>query len=82
MAAIRFNGSVAVLELYINGIRYSNTVNTTNNVTTSGDWGVFNGLRYNNWLDGKFGYCAIYSSDIGINGTAFINEYTRVRYDI
>lgn len=81
MAAVRFNGSVAVLELYIDGIRYANTVNTTNNVTTSGDWGVFNGLRYNNWLDGKFGYCAIYSSDIGLNGTATINDVTRFRYD-
>lgn len=82
MAATRFNGSSAALELYVDGSRWSQVVSVSTSVTTSGSWGVFNGLRYNNWLDGHFGYTAIYSSDIGQNGVAEINYYTRPRYDI
>lgn len=82
MAAVRFSGSSAALELYTDGTRYSQVISVSTSVTTSSSWGVFNGLRYNNWLDGHFGYTAIYSSDIGGNGTATIYDITRFRYNI
>lgn len=82
MAAVRFDGSSAGLELFVDGTRFAQVISVSTSVTTSGSWGVFNGLRYNNWLDGHFGYTAIYSSDIGANGTGTINDITRFRYDI
>jgi hypothetical protein len=81
MVALRYNGSTAVLELYVNGTRYSSSVNTTNSVTTSASWGCFAGLRYNQWMTGQLGYVACYSSDIGTTGTGTINDVTRFRYD-
>ena len=82
MVALRYNGSTAVLELYVDGARYANSVNTTNSVTTSASWGCFAGLRYNQWMTGQLGYIACYSSDIGQSEVANINYFTRVRYDI
>lgn len=81
MIALRYNGSTAVMELYIDGARYSNTLSTSVSVSTSASWSCFAGLRYNQWMVGELGYVACYSSDIGQNGTADINVYTRVRYD-
>jgi hypothetical protein len=77
-----FSGNQLSLLLYINGVRYSLTYSPlTTSVTTDASWGVFAGLRYNNWLNGNIGYVAtypiyVYPSDIDI-----INTNTRQRYD-
>lgn len=81
MVALRYNGSTAVLELYVDGVKYSSSLSTSVSVATSGGWACFAGLRYNMWLDGQLGYVACYSSDIGTAGTDEINYYTRFRYD-
>jgi hypothetical protein len=38
------------------------------------------GLRYNNWIDGYYGYAAGYTSDIGTTGIDAIYNATKARY--
>jgi hypothetical protein len=80
MAAVRYDGSVATLHLYFNSGNMISMVSAGTSVTTSASWSVFNGLRYNNWLDGHFGYTAIYSTDIGWSALSEIFTNTKTRY--
>jgi hypothetical protein len=80
--AYGFSGNQFSLLLYIDGIQYSSTVTTsTISVTTDASWGVFAGLRYNNWLNGNIGYVATYPIYTYSSVIATINANTRLRYD-
>lgn len=81
MAAISFNGSTARLSIFINGTEYAASTSVSTSVSTSASWGVFNGLRYNNFLDGYFGYTACYSSALVSSALYDINAITRLRYE-
>ena len=80
MAAARYDGTNAWLNLFWGDANFQNSGSANVPVTTDASWGVFNGLRYNNWLDGRFGYTAIYSSDIGYVGVGNIFNDTQARY--
>jgi hypothetical protein len=59
--AIRFDGTSTTLFQYYNGTLYAaNTVGATPIVSSPG-WGLFLGLRYNNWINAKFNYVAMYN---------------------
>jgi len=77
-----FSGNQLSLLLYINGVRYSLTYSPlTTSVTTDASWGVFAGLRYNNWLNGNIGYVATYPAYVYPSDIDIINTNTRQRYD-
>ena len=84
MAAVvyGFSGNQVSLLLYIDGTQYSVTFTPlTTSVTTDASWGVFAGLRYNDWLNGNIGYVATYPAYIYPSTIATINTNTRLRYD-
>lgn len=60
--AIKFNGTSTTLYQYYNGTMYTaNTVGATS-VTSSTSWGLFLGLRYNQWINADFNYVAMYNT--------------------
>jgi hypothetical protein len=59
--AIKFDGSSTTLYQYYNGTLYTaNTVGATS-IVSSPSWGLFLGLRYNQWINAKFNYVAMYN---------------------
>ena len=81
MVAVSFNGSTARLSLFVDGTEYATTVSTSVSVSTDASWGVFAGLRYNQWLTGQIGYVACYSSVLNTYALYDFNSMTRQRYD-
>ena len=81
MAAVTYDGSNIVLNL-----RYSDNTHTyttgysTYTIVGDSAWGCFQGLRYNDWLNGTFGYTAIYYGVLSISDIFKIQQATRQRY--
>lgn len=71
--AIKFNGVSTTIYQYYNNVLYSsNTIGATP-INSSPSWGLFLGLRYNNWINAKFNYVAMYDvplSDSAIQSVA------------
>jgi hypothetical protein len=83
MVALVFDGTTASIIMYqasstsqITGISGSNNYS----IVSESAWGCFQGLRYNNWLDGKFGYTAIYDYALTALDIKKIQTATRLRY--
>ena len=81
MIALRYNGSVCSTDIYMGGTRYTSSA-TIGGISTSDQYGPSMGLRYNNWIDGYYGYAAGYTSDIGTGGLDTIFNATRSRYGV
>lgn len=79
MVALRYNGSVCSTDIYMGGTRYTSSA-TIGGISTSDQYGPSMGLRYNNWIDGYYGYAAGYTSDIGTAGLDAIYNATKARY--
>jgi hypothetical protein len=76
----RYNGSTLVSSVYRNDVRTDTSTASTRNVPTSASWGAFLGLRYNNWFNGRIGYAAIYTTDIGQSNVDTIYNNTKARF--
>jgi hypothetical protein len=83
MVAAVFDGSTASLIMYqatsptqITGQSASNNYS----IATESAWSCFQGLRYNNWLDGSFGYTALYDYALTAIDIKKIQGATRLRY--
>ena len=81
MVALRYNGSVCSTDIYMGGTRYTSSA-TLGGISTQDVYGPSMGLRYNNWIDGYYGYAAGYTSDIGTGGLDTIFNATRSRYGV
>lgn len=81
MVALRYDGSVCSTDIYMGGTRYTSSA-TIGGISTSNQYGPSMGLRYNNWIDGYYGYAAGYTSDIGTGGLDTIFNATRSRYGV
>jgi len=81
MMALTFTGNKATLYLFVDGTAYTAGVTTSVSVTTDASWGVFAGLRYNQWLTGNLGYVACYSSALTVYDLYDFNSMTRTRYE-
>ena len=81
MVALRYNGSVCSTDIYMGGTRYTSSA-TLGGISTQDVYGPSMGLRYNNWIDGYYGYAAGYTSDIGTGGLDAIFNATRSRYGV
>jgi hypothetical protein len=79
MASLRYNGTTCSIDLYMAGTRYTFTGNM-GGISTSNQYGPSMGLRYNDWINGYFGYAAGYTSDIGTTGIDTIYANTKARY--
>ena len=79
MTALRYNGSVCSTDIYMGGTRYTNSA-TLGGISTQDAYGPSMGLRYNNWIDGYYGYAAGYTSDIGTTGIDAIYNAIKARY--
>jgi hypothetical protein len=79
MASLRYNGTTCSIDLYMGGTRYTFTANI-GGISTSNQYGPSMGLRYNDWINGYFGYAAGYLSDIGTTGIDTIYNATKARY--
>jgi hypothetical protein len=79
MASLRYNGTAASIDLYMGGTRYTFSANI-GGISTSDSYGPSMGLRYNDWINGYFGYAAGYTSDIGTTGIDAIYNATKARY--
>ena len=79
MTSLRYNGSVASTDIYMGGTRYTNSA-TLGAISTADQYGPSMGLRYNNWIQGYYGYAAGYTSDIGTTGIDAIYTNTKARY--
>ena len=79
LTALRYNGSVCSTDIYMGGTRYTNSA-TMGGISTQDVYGPSMGLRYNNWIDGYYGYAAGYTSDIGTTGIDAIYNATKARY--
>jgi hypothetical protein len=60
--AVKYSGTVTTLYQYNNNVLYSSSVTTAQNVTSNGSFGLYLGLRYNNWLNADINYVAMYNS--------------------
>jgi len=79
MASLRYNGTAASIDLYMGGTRYTFSANI-GGISTQDVFGPSMGLRYNDWINGYFGYAAGYTSDIGTTGIDAIYNATKARY--
>jgi len=79
MTALRYDGSTCSTDIYMGGTRYTSSA-TIGGISTSNQYGPSMGLRYNNWIDGYYGYAAGYTSDIGTTGIDAIYNATKARY--
>ena len=79
LTALRYDGSTCSTDIYMGGTRYTNSA-TLGSISTSDSYGPSMGLRYNNWIDGYYGYAAGYTSDIGTTGIDAIYNATKARY--
>jgi hypothetical protein len=81
MAAVTYDGSNIVLYLRYSDNTYAYTTGTnTYSIVADASWGCFQGLRYNNWLNGTFGYTAIYYGVLNVLDIFKIQQATRQRY--
>lgn len=83
MVAAVFDGSTASLIMYkatdptqITGQSASNNYS----IATESSWGCFQGLRYNDWLNGSIAYTAIYDYALTAADIKKIQGATRLRY--
>jgi hypothetical protein len=81
MTALRYNGSTCSIDIYMGGTRYTFSANM-GGISTQNVFGPSMGLRYNDWVNGYFGYAAGYTSDIGTGGLDAIFNATRSRYGV
>jgi hypothetical protein len=65
--AIKFNGTSTTLYQYYNGVLYSQNVVGATALVSLPDWGLFLGLRYNNWINADFNYVAMYNTALPDN---------------
>jgi hypothetical protein len=79
MVALRYDGSTCSTDIYMGGTRYTSSA-VIGGISTSNQYGPSMGLRYNNWIDGYYGYAAGYTSDIGTTGIDAIYNATKARY--
>ena len=79
MVALRYDGSTCSTDIYMGGTRYTSSA-TLGGISTQDVYGPSMGLRYNNWIDGYYGYAAGYTSDIGTTGIDAIYNATKARY--
>lgn len=74
--AITSSGTNQRVHQYVSSTLYSSSaVSTSCGITTSGSWGFFVGLRYNQWINADINYVAIYNSELttGNLSTIFSN---------
>ena len=83
MVALVFDGSTASLIMYqassttqMTGISGSNNYS----IVSESAWSCFQGLRYNDWLNGSIAYTAIYDYALTASEIKKINGATRLRY--
>ena len=81
MAALRYDGSTCSIDIYMGGTRYTSSA-SLGGISTQDAFGPSMGLRYNDWINGYFGYAAGYTSDIGTSGLDTIFNATRSRYGV
>jgi len=79
MTSLRYDGSTCSTDIYMAGTRYTKTA-TIGSISTNNAYGPSMGLRYNNWIDGYYGYAAGYTTDIGTTGIDAIYTATKARY--
>jgi hypothetical protein len=79
MASLRYNGTTCSIDIYMGGTRYTFSANL-GSISTQDAFGPSMGLRYNDWINGYFGYAAGYTSDIGTTGIDAIYNATKARY--
>ena len=60
--AIKFDGTSTTLYQYQNGVLYNLNFVDATPITSSSSWVLFLGLRYNNWINAKFNYVAMYNT--------------------
>lgn len=60
--AVKFDGSSNTVYQYYNSILQSINVVGATPIISNPSWGMFLGLRYNQWVNAKFGYVAMYDS--------------------
>jgi hypothetical protein len=82
VTAIYDGVSTMGIYLHTGGTRYLTTVTNTYSLATDASWGAFLGLRYNNWLNGRIGYYAIYGSPLLSAWVDTVYESTRIRYGV
>ena len=79
LTSLRYDGTTVSIDIYMGGTRYTNSV-SMGGISTQDVYGPSMGLRYNNWIDGYYGYAAGYTSDIGTTGIDAIYNATKARY--
>lgn len=60
--AVKFDGSSTTVYQYYNSILQSVNVVGATPIISDPSWGMFLGLRYNQWINAKFGYVAMYDN--------------------
>ena len=60
--AVKFNGSSTTIYQYINGTMYSANLVGATSIVSNSSWGLFLGLRYNQWINADFNYVAMYNT--------------------
>jgi hypothetical protein len=79
LTSLRYDGTTVSIDIYMGGTRYTNSV-SMGGISTQDAYGPSMGLRYNDWIDGYYGYAAGYTSDIGTTGIDAIYNATKARY--
>jgi hypothetical protein len=60
--AVKFDGSSTTVYQYYNSILQSSNLVAATPIISDPSWGMFLGLRYNQWINAKFGYVAMYDN--------------------
>jgi len=60
--AAKFDGTTNTVYQYYNNTLSSSSVVNTTPITSFSSWGLFLGLRYNNWINARFNYVAMYDT--------------------
>jgi hypothetical protein len=82
MGVVIYDGTNVAVQVYRasnNALEQAGGV-STDNIATDSAWSCFQGLRYNNWLDGSIGYTAIYDYPLSTLDVFKIEQATRLRY--
>jgi|LakMenEpi03Aug12_release.lakeMendotaPanAssembly.Ray.scaffolds.fasta_scaffold31777_2 hypothetical protein len=82
MIVATFDGSTILVQAHRadnNALEQASGSNSYSIISDT-SWGCFQGLRYNNWLDGYFGYTAIYNYALNPADIVKIQRATRLRY--
>lgn len=81
MVALIYNGTIARLIVYrTDNVKSEAAGTNTNSITTQTNFSCFQGLRYNEWLNGSFGYTAFYNFALSSLDVYRIQQITRLRY--